>query len=242
MLSRSRAPPRGARSMSFRSLRPPLGAPLVLGALAAFPSSARGDFVKPNGPLPLAMPSTLGLAMETAESSTRPARARSYWGSCSAAAIRFPDVGVRLVTAKHCAGRRLEVFDETRTLSVRGRHDADGDIDVTLLDTRGDAPWSGLEIRAADTLVPGERLCAWKVERDGGAVVREQVCGRFLRRAQRENGPPLLIVRHPFPHGTSGSALADAKGRVVGIVVATQAETGIAEPIEAAAELVRAAR
>lgn len=228
--------------MSSRSFHPRWSACILSGVLLTSVTTARGDFVKPNGPLPLTMPGTLGLSMETLDGGTKLARMRSSGGSCSAAAIQVPAVGLRVVTAKHCVGRRLELFDEAHRVAVRARHDAGGDTDVTLLELAGEVPWKGLAVRGAETLVPGERLCAWKVERDGENVVRQQVCGRFLRRASRDVGPPLLIVRHPFPHGTSGSALVDARGRAVGVVVATQQETGIAEPIEAAIELASSGR
>jgi hypothetical protein len=39
-------------------------------------------------------------------------------------------------------------------------------------------------------------------------------------------------MSHPYPAGTSGSALVDRRGRVVGIVVASTGYAGLAEPIE----------
>jgi hypothetical protein len=39
-------------------------------------------------------------------------------------------------------------------------------------------------------------------------------------------------MNHPYPAGTSGSALVDREGRVVGIVIASTGVTGLAEPIE----------
>jgi hypothetical protein len=44
-------------------------------------------------------------------------------------------------------------------------------------------------------------------------------------------------MNHPYPAGTSGSALVDREGRVVGIVVASNGITGVAEPIEGVLKL-----
>ena len=54
----------------------------------------------------------------------------------------------------------------------------------------------------------------------------------MLRQELRRGAAPLLVMNHPYPAGTSGSALVDSAGRVVGIVVASTGVTGLAEPID----------
>lgn len=181
------------------------------------------------------MPGTLGLSV--VEEAKREFAKRDVSASCTAAVVEFPNAGARIVTAKHCTGERLEVFDEEHSMAIDEHRDAIGDIDLALLETEAPLPFEALSIRESATLSRGERLCAFRITKNGAGLSRQRICGSFLRLAQREDLPPLILVRNPFPRGTSGSPLMDDEGKVVGIVVATQDEWGLAEPIEAAALL-----
>src|SRR6185295_5828014 len=98
-------------------------------------------------------------------------------------------------------------------------------------------PWRGLVMRSATTVPVGERLCAWHLRRNDAAIARERICGRVVRHEPRAGAAPLLVMNHPYPAGTSGSALVDRAGRVVGIVVASTGLSGLAEPIEGVLKL-----
>jgi Trypsin-like peptidase domain len=153
--------------------------------------------------------------------------------TCAAAAVRVPHLGTRIVTARHCADHRsLEVLDEQHQVTPVGQLDARGGVDLAVLEMDGVIPWRGLEMRSASTVPVGERLCAWHMRRDDAGIARERICGRVVRHEQRAGGAPLLVMNHPYPAGTSGSALVDRAGRVVGIVVASTGLTGLAEPID----------
>jgi hypothetical protein len=194
---------------------------------------AAASLVKATGSPPLDMPNILALegkSMPAGEVS--PANTRGARGSCAASAIRLPGLGPRLVTARHCAQEVLEVFDEKHHVQPLSATQVPGDVDIALLNVAGKLPWDGLEPRAAATLEVGERLCAWRLERREGGLARERICARFLRGTPRPDAAPLLVLSHPYPRGTSGSALVDRSGRVVGVVVASTGEEGIAEPID----------
>jgi hypothetical protein len=211
------------------------GVSMLLATAGALPG-AQAALVKPYGSPPLVMPNTLALEHAGAAAAAL-GTSRSYDATCAAAAVRLPRVGTRLVTARHCANGSIEVFDERHRVAPIGRTDAAGEIDLALLEVSGRLPWSGLEVRSASTLAPGERLCAWRMRRTELAFSRERICGRLLRTLERPQGPPLLLMSHPYPPGTSGSALVDRDGRIVGIVTASTGEAGIAEPIDSAVAL-----
>jgi hypothetical protein len=179
------------------------------------------------------MPNVLALEGGTLPSDQiSPVNTRSARGSCAASAIRLPKLGPKLVTARHCASEVLAVYDEEHRVKPIGRTDARDDVDIATLDVPGKLPWSGLEPRSATKLEIGERLCAWRLEQRATGLARERICARFVRSIERPHGPPLLVMSHPYPRGTSGSALVDRKGLVVGVVVASTGEEGIAEPID----------
>jgi hypothetical protein len=134
------------------------------------------------------------------------------------------------------------VRDESATREATGRLDASGGVDVSILDAGPSLPWDALPARASATVAPGERLCAVRVETTSRGLFREPICARVLHTLSREGEPPLLVLGHPFPHGTSGSPLLDAEGRAVGVVVATTDVAGFAEPIEAVVAVARAPR
>src|SRR3954470_17882592 len=194
---------------------------------------AWASLVKATGSPPLNMPNVLALEGRSMPGDAiAPANTRGAHGSCAASAIRLPVLGTRLVTARHCANEVLEVFDEQHRVEPTGRTHPPGDVDIALLDVAGKLPWGGLEPRAAATLEIGERLCAWRIERKlSGLLARERICARLLRTLARASAAPLLVLSHPYPRGTSGSALVDRDGKVVGVVVASTGEEGLAEPI-----------
>ncbi len=123
-------------------------------------------------------------------------------------------------------------MDGDHAVSPIGQIDAPGDVDLSVLELAGEPPWQGLTMRAAASVAAGERLCAWRMHRDGDVIVRERICGRLTGRKARPGAAPLLVMSHAYPAGTSGSALVDRSGRVVGIVVASTGLAGLAEPIE----------
>jgi hypothetical protein len=217
------------------------GAVVVIGAGAG---GAEASLTKQSGSPPLVMPGTLLVeAGDRLDSppppGTAPKNARAVADTkmsprtCSAAAVLVPHIGTRIVTARHCADhRRLAVLDDEHQLTPIEEVDAAGDIDLSVLEMAGPAPWQGLAMRSAATVTVGERLCAWRMRRGDTDLVRERICGRLVRRERRSFGAPLLVMNHPYPAGTSGSALVDRAGRVVGIVVASTGLTGLAEPID----------
>jgi hypothetical protein len=153
--------------------------------------------------------------------------------TCSAVAVLVPHRGTRVVTARHCADHReLQVLDENFQVTPSEQIDAPRELDLSVLEVSGKLPWPGLEMRSARGVALGERLCAWRMHRDVSGIARERICARLLRRQTRSGGEPLLVMSHPYPAGTSGSALVDARGRVVGIVVASTGYAGLAEPID----------
>ena len=204
---------------------------------------AGASLVKPNGSPPLIMPNTL--LVESDEPRTekaemlvsgvmRPASHEKHSPrTCSAAAVRVPDRGTRIVTARHCADHRnVEVIDEKHHLTPTRQVDAAGEVDLSVLEVDGKVPWEGFEMASAANVPIGERLCAWHMRRGPAGIMRERICARLVRRQERVGADPLLVVNHPYPAGTSGSALVDREGRVVGIVVASTGVSGLAEPID----------
>lgn len=186
------------------------------------------------------MPGTLGLSASRDSDDEMFAKSKAG-ASCTASVVDFAESGPRIVTAKHCIAKDLAVFDDANEVLIDGHREAEGEIDVALLEAGPSLPFAALSTRASASLRRGERLCAYRIEKKGERVLRERICGRFLRFAMREGAPPLLLVGTPFPRGASGSPLLDEAGRVVGVVVATQDEWGLAEPIEAASSLTRSA-
>lgn len=210
--------------------------PLLAGITLA--SLAVADFVKTSGPLPLRMPGTLGLSVAR---KNLPAMAkRGDAQSCTAFVADIPEVGARIVTAKHCVGEKIEIFDDEHSLLIEEHHDAAGDVDLSWLEAKAPLPFAALELRPSETLSVGERLCAFRIERAFGKLHRQQICGRFSDFVERGEAGALLRVHRPFPRGTSGSPLVDEAGKVVGVVVQSQDEWGLAEPIESAFALTRA--
>jgi hypothetical protein len=216
-----------------------------IGALAGLfaLADAEASLVKTGGSPPLVMPNTL--LVETGEHTAAsavgggPGQARPVANvkqsprTCSAAAVRIPSQGTRIVTARHCADHRsLEVLDEEHRVTPVDQVDAAGEVDLSVLEVAGKVPWPGLEMRSASSVVVGERLCAWRMQRGPSGILRERICAKVLRRDERPGAAPLLVMGHPYPAGTSGSALVDREGRVVGIVVASTGLTGLAEPID----------
>jgi hypothetical protein len=207
-------------------------------------ADAEASLVKPDGSPPLVMPNTLlveagerGAAAPTAAPSGSNARpvthAKQSPRTCSAAAVRVPHQGTRIVTARHCADHRsLEVLDEKYHVTPSRQVDAEGEVDLSVLEVSGKIPWSGLEMGSAANVAIGDRLCAWRMWRSGSGIVRERICARLVRRDDRPGVDPLMVMNHPYPAGTSGSALVDREGRVVGIVVASTGYAGLAEPID----------
>ena len=127
----------------------------------------------------------------------------------------------------------LEVRDEEHRVQAVSREDGGGEVDLSVLEMRGEPhPWQGLEMRAASSVPVGERLCTWRMQRGATGVLRERICARLESRETRSSGEPRLVLSHPYPAGTSGSPLLDGEDRVVGIVVASTGLTGLAEPIE----------
>jgi hypothetical protein len=206
-------------------------------------SGASASLVKPSGSPPLVMPNTLlvesdeprGEHAEMVVSGvTRPAlHDKRSPRTCSAAAVRVPDRGTRIVTARHCADHRnVEVLDEMFHLTPTRQIDAAGEIDLSVLEVEGKLPWEGFEMASAASVPIGERLCAWHMRRGPSGILRERICAQLIRRQERVGADPLLVLNHPYPAGTSGSALVDREGRVVGIVVASTGVSGLAEPID----------
>jgi hypothetical protein len=152
--------------------------------------------------------------------------------ACSAAAVRMPHGGVRVVTASHCAAEDLAIFDGRHWQKPRATAKASDGSDLAVLDFRG-AAWPGLVPRPAASVPLGERLCAWRVSRGPRGLQRESICARLIERKEGGGGRPILVMSHPYPSGTSGSPLVDAQGRAVGVVVASDGVSGFAEPIEA---------
>jgi hypothetical protein len=222
------------------------GARFLAAFAVVFASAVGADasLDKQDGSPPLVMPGTLlveaGERLQPASSAPLPSKAARTVAdskmsprSCAAAAISVPRVGTRIVTARHCGDHRsLDVLDEQHQVTPIAQVDAREGVDLSVLETGHPIPWRGLVMRSATTVQLGERLCAWHLRRGNAGIVRERICGRVAGRAAREVGAPLLVMNHPYPAGTSGSALVDRAGRVVGIVVASTGLTGIAEPID----------
>lgn len=207
-----------------------IAASLLLTASVAFSGLVKGGTSAPR------MPGTLGVTIAR-DAGDEAFTKRKDAASCTAGVVDLPESGPRIVTAKHCLGKALVVFDEGNETTVAAHREAEGEIDVALLETEASVASTALPTRASSSLRRGERLCAYRIAKEGERVARERICGRFLRFATREGAPPLLLVGTPFPRGASGSPLLDEEGQVVGIVVATQDAWGIAEPIEAASSL-----
>jgi hypothetical protein len=221
----------------------------LTGALAlGGTNGVNASLVKPNGSPPLVMPGTL--LVESDQPRTEKAE-RLVEGevlaashdkhsprTCSAAAVRLPDRGTLIVTARHCADhRKVEVLDEAHQLTPIRQIDAAGEVDLSVLEVEGKVPWEGFEMAPAAKVAVGERLCAWHLRRGPSGIVRERICAKLVRRQERAGADPLLVVNHPYPAGTSGSALVDREGHIVGIVVASTGITGLAEPIEGVLKL-----
>lgn len=211
-----------------------IGASLLLTASVALSGLVKGGASSPR------MPGTLGVSIARDANDRAFAKGKSE-ASCTAGVVDLADAGPSIVTAKHCVGRSLVVFDDEDEVAIDGHRAAEGEIDVALLQAEASLRTAALATRASSSLRRGERLCAYRIEKKDGRVVRQRICGRFLRFAMRDDAPPLLLVGTPFPRGASGSPLHDDEGRVVGVVVATQDTWGLAEPIEAAASLTRTA-
>jgi hypothetical protein len=225
----------------------------AMAALAAVfalvdPTGAGASLIKPSGSPPLVMPNTLLVESdeprtEKAEmavsGATRPAlHDKRSPRTCSAAAVKIPGHGTRIVTARHCADHRnVEVLDEAHHLTPTRQIDAAGEVDLAVLEVEGKLPWEGFEMASAASVPLGERLCAWHLRRGPSAIVRERICAQLIRRQERVGADPLLVLNHPYPAGTSGSALVDRDGRVVGIVVASTGVSGLAEPIDGVLKL-----
>jgi len=206
-------------------------------------TNAEASLVKSKGSPPLVMPNTLlveaGERLGPAPAALVPKLARTVADAkrspqtCAAVAVKVPHQGTRIVTARHCADHRsLEIMDADHAVRPVGQIDSPTGVDLSVLEIAGDAPWSGLTMRSAASVATGERLCAWRMHRDGERIVRERICARLTGRKARPGVESLLIMSHPYPAGTSGSALVDRRGRVVGIVVASTGLAGLAEPIE----------
>jgi hypothetical protein len=204
---------------------------------------AGASLIKPNGSPPLVMPNTLLVESDEPRSekaellvsgAMRPAsHEKRSPRTCSAAAVRVPDRGTRIVTARHCADHRnVEVIDEQHHLTPIRQVDAAGEVDLSVLEVDGKVPWEGFEMATAADVPIGERLCAWHMWRGPAGIIRERICARLIRRQERVGADPILVMNHPYPAGTSGSALVDREGRVVGIVVASTGVSGLAEPID----------
>jgi hypothetical protein len=225
------------------------GAALLAAAFALVDTTGAGaSLIKPSGSPPLVMPNTLLVESdeprtEKAEmvvsGATRPALHDKHSPrTCSAAAVRVPDRGTRIVTAKHCADHRnVEVLDEAHHLTPTRQIDAAGEVDLSVLEVEGKLPWEGFEMASAASVPLGDRLCAWHMRRGPSGILRERICAQLIRRQERVGADPLLVLNHPYPAGTSGSALVDRDGRVVGIVVASTGVSGLAEPIEGVLKL-----
>jgi hypothetical protein len=162
--------------------------------------------------------------------------------TCSAAAVRIPRRGVRIVTALHCAEEALELFDGQSWLRPRATAKAADGIDLAVLDFGAGPAWPGLTMRPASTVPLGERLCAWHVTHGPLGLRRERICARVVARKLRAVGSPWLVMSHPYPAGTSGSPLVDVEGRAVGVVVASDGVVGLAEPIEGVLSIAPAPR
>jgi S1-C subfamily serine protease len=212
-------------------------------------SNAHASLVKTEGSPPLLMPNTLlveageriGASPESEVKGTaaRPvANVKRSSRTCSAAAVKIPHQGTRIVTARHCADHRaLEVLDEEHHVTPVQQVDAAGEVDLSVLEVAGKVPWPGLEMGSSASVPIGERLCAWRMRRGVSGITRERICAKVTRREERSGADPLFVMNHPYPAGTSGSALVDRDGRVVGIVVASTGLTGLAEPIEGVLKL-----
>jgi hypothetical protein len=212
-------------------------------------SSAHASLVKTGGSPPLDMPNTLlveagervgpGSGAPEQGTTARPvANIKQSPRTCSAVAVKIPYQGTRIVTARHCADHRsLEVLDEEHHVSPVQQVDAQGEVDLSVLEIGGKVPWPGLDMRAASSVAVGERLCAWRMRRGLSGIVRERICAKVVRRDERPGAEPLIVMSHPYPAGTSGSGLVDREGRVVGIVVASTGLAGLAEPIEGVLKL-----
>jgi hypothetical protein len=212
-------------------------------------TNAQASLVKTEGSPPLLMPNTLlveaGERLEEGpdagpkEKTARPvANVKQSPRTCSAVAVKIPQQGTRIVTARHCADHRvLEVLDEEHHVTPIQQIDAAGEVDLSVLEIGGKVPWPGLEMGSSASVPIGERLCAWRMRRGVSGIARERICAKVARREERAGADPLLVMNHPYPAGTSGSALVDREGRVVGIVVASTGLTGLAEPIEGVLKL-----
>jgi hypothetical protein len=220
----------------------------ALGAALAVAPVAGASLVKPSGSPPLVMPNTLLVesneprtpkAEQLVSGAIRPASHEKHSPrTCSAAAVRIPERGTRIVTARHCADHRnVEVLDEQHQLTPTRQIDAAGEVDLSVLEVDGKVPWEGFEMASAATVPLGERLCAWHMWRGPSGLLRERICAQLVRRQERVGADPLLVLNHPYPAGTSGSALVDREGRVVGIVVASTGVSGLAEPIDGVLKL-----
>jgi hypothetical protein len=212
-------------------------------------TNAHASLVKTEGSPPLVMPNTLlveagervGAAPEAGaagKAARTVANVKHSPRTCSAVAVKIPHQGTRIVTARHCADHRtLEVLDEEHQVTPVQEVDAAGEVDLSVLEISGNVPWAGLEMGSSASVPIGERLCAWRMRRGLSGITRERICARVVRRDERAGADPLLVMSHPYPAGTSGSALVDREGRVVGIVVASTGLTGLAEPIEGVLKL-----
>jgi len=218
-------------------------AALAAGLALVDAPGAGASLVKPNGSPPLVMPNTLLVESDEPRSEKaemlvsgvmRPARhEKRSPRTCSAAAVRVPERGTRIVTARHCADHRnVEVADEQHRLTPIRQVDAAGEVDLSVLEADGKLPWEGFEMATAASVPIGARLCAWHMRRGPTGILRERICAQLIRRQERASADPLLVMNHPYPAGTSGSALVDREGRVVGIVVASTGISGLAEPID----------
>jgi hypothetical protein len=212
-------------------------------------TNAHASLVKSEGSPPVMMPNTLLVEAgervgpvtdggEKGKAAHPVANVKQSPSTCSAVAVKVPHQGTRIVTARHCADHRmLEVLDEEHHVTPIQQVDAAGEVDLSVLEVAGKLPWPGLEMGSSAAVPIGERLCAWRMRRGVSGIERERICAKVARRDERAGADPLLVMNHPYPAGTSGSALVDREGRVVGIVVASTGLSGLAEPIEGVLKL-----
>jgi S1-C subfamily serine protease len=225
---------------------------LGIGAVLCAMTNAHASLVKSEGSPPVIMPNTLlveagervGPGTDAPEKGEKGKTARPVANfkqspsTCSAVAVKVPHQGTRIVTARHCADHRMvEVLDEDHHVSPIQQVDAAGEVDLSVLEVAGKLPWPGLEMGSSAAVTIGDRLCAWRMRRGPSGIEHERICAKVARRDERAGADPLLVMNHPYPAGTSGSALVDREGRVVGIVVASTGLSGIAEPIEGVLKL-----
>ena len=121
-----------------------------------------------------------------------------------------------IVTNYHVVGiaKAIKVRMGGRVLDVKGVMYGDKDNDLVILKTNGKG-MPAVRFGDSGTLRPGEKVYIMSGTEDAGVVMHE---GIFKGTKKGIHGKKVLEIAAPVSHGTSGSAVFNTDGKVIGIV------------------------